>query len=389
MRTGSDFWPEFMDQLRGRRVALVSHPAAVDAHRVMTVEKCLRTPGMASLVLWSVEHGYWGNYQDMEPVPEGMDAGTGLHVVSLYRSDGGVRPPSEALDSVDLVLFDMQDVGTRYYTFFHTLAGLLECLSGADAEIWVLDRPNPLGGKILEGPVLRPYLQSFVGSHPIPVRHGLTACEFATLFVHERGLSCSLRCIPMEGWNRNNLWPRLKRPWVPPSPNMPSFMTALVYPGMCLLEATNISEGRGTTCPFLWFGAPGIDPFRLTRSLNDLALPGVYFRPHVFRPQFQKHTGVDCGGAEIHVLDARKFRPFRTGLHVLQTLYTMYPDLFRWREDPYEFVSGIPALDLLCGDERVREAIDKGKPLAPLEREWNRECRQWWKKTQGFRIYPS
>ena len=384
----SERWEEFADGLRGRQVAVVSHPAAVDRAYRTTLEKCLRTCGRERVAIWSAEHGYWGVYQDMETFADDWDPWWRLPNLSLYREGAGLEPPAEAGTGVDVVLFEMQDVGARYYTYFHTLARILDRFSGTGVEVWVLDRPNPLGGRIREGPLLEPAYRSFVGSHPVPVRHGLTACEFALLYARDRGLDVDLRPILMKSWRRKMLWPQLHRDWVPPSPNMPAFITALVYPGLCLLEATNVSEGRGTTRPFEWFGAPWIDPFRLCRRLNELRLPGVVFRPHVFRPQARKYAGEACGGAQVHVTDPERFQPFFTGVLILRTLMELHPDRFAWREEPYEFVRDIPAIDLLCGTDRVRKALETGGDLDDLRREWAEAAVAWTERAADVFQYP-
>lgn len=357
MRLGLERPDRWEPLIRGRRVALLSHLAAVDRHGRMALDYLRVEDGWRLVALWGAEHGFWGIFQDMETVGDAPDPWVGRPVYSLYR-EGRLRPPVDLLRDVDAVVFDMQDVGSRYYTFISTLAHVLDAVAGTDCRVVVLDRPNPLGGMVVEGPVLEPAYRSFVGPHAVPVRHGLTVGEFARLYGTERGLSVDLHVVPLQGWRRRFLWPDTGRRWVNPSPNMPQWTAALVYPGMCLLEGTNVSEGRGTTRPFEQFGAPWVHPVELAESLNALGLPGVRFQPTAFRPQFHKYAGQVCGGVFVHVTDVRRFRPFRTGVAVVATLRWMYPETFRWRTEPYEFVADRLAFDLLCGTSAIRETIE-------------------------------
>jgi len=378
--------------IRGRRVALLSHPAAVDRQGRTALEYLRAEDDWRLVALWGAEHGFWGVFQDMETVGDGLDPWVGRPVYSLYQS-GRLRPPEAWLRDVDAVVFDMQDVGSRYYTFLSTLAYVLDAVAGTDRRVVVLDRPNPLGGVAVEGPLLEPTYRSFVGIHAVPVRHGLTAGEFARLYVAERGLPVDLHVVRLRGWRRRMTWPDTGRRWVNPSPNMPQWTTALVYPGMCLLEGTNVSEGRGTTRPFEQFGAPWVHPLELASALNDLGLPGVRFQPTAFRPQFHKYAGQVCGGVWIHVTDVRRFRPFRTGVTVVAMLRRMYPQAFRWRTEAYEFVTDRLAFDLLCGTSTVREAIEAppdlspGSPLERLLRKYDRQARRWQARIRPFWMY--
>ncbi|MHB1845945.1 MAG: exo-beta-N-acetylmuramidase NamZ family protein, partial [Deltaproteobacteria bacterium] len=263
----------------------------------------------------------------------------------------------------------IQDIGSRYYTYAATLALCMEAAAKARVAVWLLDRPNPIGGVSVEGNLVRPGFSSFVGLHPLPVRHGLTMGELATLFNEERGgeggLGCELHVIPCEGWRRRDHFDETGLPWVMPSPNMPTLDTALCYPGQCLLEGTNLSEGRGTTRPFEIFGAPFCDPDRWRERLLAWDLPGVRFRPLWFEPTFHKHAGRLCGGLMLHVTDREAYRPLATGLAVIAAARELWPEDFRWRTERYEFVDGIPAFDLLCGTDEVRLAIERGSsPLA-------------------------
>ncbi|MCS7313066.1 MAG: DUF1343 domain-containing protein, partial [Acidobacteria bacterium] len=245
MRLGLERPDRWEPLIRGRRVAFLGHPAAVDRQGRMALDYLRAEAGWRLVALWGAEHGAWGIFQDMETVSDVPDPWVGRPVYSLYR-EGRLRPPVDLLRDVDAVVFDMQDVGSRYYTFISTLAHVLDAVAGTDGRVVVLDRPNPLGGVTVEGPLVEPAYRSFVGIHAVPVRHGLTVGEFARLYVAERGLAVDLHVVPMRGWRRRMTWPDTGRRWVNPSPNMPQWTTALVYPGMCLLEGTNVSEGRGT-----------------------------------------------------------------------------------------------------------------------------------------------
>jgi uncharacterized protein YbbC (DUF1343 family) len=308
------------------------------------------------------------------------DSATGVPAHSLYGDRvESLKPAPEQLAGIDLLLFDIQDVGARYYTYQATMLLCMEAAAAARIPFLVLDRPNPIGGLAVEGPALRQGFESFCGLHDLSVRHGMTVGELARLFRTERRLDLELEVLECEGWRRGMGFRATGLPWVLPSPNMPTPETALVYPGMCLLEGTNLSEGRGTTRPFELFGAPWLDGQRLAEALSADRLPGVRFRPVSFVPAWDKHAGIRCHGVELHVVDAARFRPFRTGLACVLRAREQAPDRFRWRTEPYEFVERVPAFDLLCGSAREREAIEGGATpgalfsvLAPEERAFAR-----------------
>lgn len=350
-------------RLHGRRVGLVVNHTSVDPSLRFTPLRLLRS-GISVTRVFSPEHGLWGTHQDMEPVGGSRDPITGLPVISLYGSEETtLAPPEEVLADVDVLVFDIQDIGTRYYTFAYTLLHAMQVAGGLDVEVLVCDRPNPIRGVEVEGNLVAPDFESFVGRFPLPNRHGLTVGELAKLFV--RRAPCALEVLPMTGWRRSMWYEDTGLPWVAPSPNMPQLVTALLYPGMCLLEGTNVSEGRGTTTPFEVFGAPWLDPLAVADVLRKARLPGLAFRPLQFRPMFQKHAGELCGGIQIHVLDRAAVAPVRTGLWVLSALRRTHPEHFAWRTEPYEFVSDRPAIDLLAGTDEWRRGIDEG--VAPEE----------------------
>ena len=276
---------------------------------------------------------------------------------------------------IDALVFDLQDVGARYYTYQATMLFCMEAAAHAKLGFFVLDRPNPIGGRRVEGPALRPGFGSFCGAHDVAVRHGLTVGELAALYRQERKLDLALTVIPCHGWRRGMLQRDTGLPWIFPSPNMPTPETALVYPGMCLLEGTNLSEGRGTTRPFELFGAPWLDADSLSETLAAERLPGVRFRPVRFVPTWDKHAGKRCHGVEVVVVDREAFRPFRTGVACVAAARAQDPERFRWRTEAYEFVEDVPAFDLLCGSSREREAIERGQGWRDLAADWAREER--------------
>ncbi|MCC6420465.1 MAG: DUF1343 domain-containing protein [Gemmataceae bacterium] len=374
--------------VRGLRVGLVTHPAAVDANLRHAANVLAEAPGVSLAALFGPEHGLHGQAQDLIGIPEGDSPVAALRVHSLYGATAvSLRPTAGQLRGLDALVIDLQDVGSRYYTFQATMLYCLEEAARHGLLTVVLDRPNPLGGVAVEGPSLQPGYESFVGPHPIATRHGLTMGELAGLYRKERGLSGELRVVPCEGWRRDMAFDATGLPWILPSPNMPTVATALVYPGQCLLEGTNLSEGRGTTRPFELCGAPWIEAAALAERLRAEGLPGVAFRPAWFRPTFQKFAGQDCGGIQLHVTDREAFRPVRTGLAVLTALRELSGDRFAWRTEPYEFVSDLPAIDLLFGSSRERLALEAGQPAGAIARAWEAEEEDFRKRRSEFLLY--
>jgi uncharacterized protein YbbC (DUF1343 family) len=358
----------------GARIGLLCHPASIDAEGRHAAERILRHARFRLVRLFAPEHGVSGEAQDMEVVGETRDPASGLPVVSLYGSEAGSLAPSPAdLEGLDAVVCDLQDVGSRYYTFVYTIAHVMEAAGKAGLPVVVLDRPNPIGGDALEGPLLDPALASFVGRYPIPVRHGMTPGELAGFFRAECGVACDLRVVPMAGYTRAMRFEDTGLPWVAPSPNMPTPRTADVYPGACLVEGTNLSEARGTTRPFELVGAPWLPGPKLVESLRRAEPPGCVFRETTFRPAFQKHAGLSCSGLQVHVTDARAFRPFATYLLLLREAIRLAPGEFDWRREPYEFETRELAIDLLLGSRKVRPMLESGAPIEEIERTWETE----------------
>jgi uncharacterized protein YbbC (DUF1343 family) len=374
--------------LRGLRVGLVCNPTAVDRRLRHAADVLSAAPGVRLVALFGPEHGVRGDVQYMAAVDDERDRVTGLPVHSLYGSSPeSLRPRRSQLAKLDALVFDVQDVGARYYTYQATMMLCMEAAAEAGLRLVVLDRPNPIGGRGVEGPALRPGFQSFCGMHDLAVRHGMTVGELAALFREERGLDLDLEVVPCEGWRRRRTFTDTGLPWVLPSPNMPTPDAALVYPGMCLLEGTNLSEGRGTTRPFHLLGAPWLDGGQLAHDLEAERLPGVRFRAAGFTPTWDKHAGRLCHGVELHVHDPEAFRPFRTGLACVAVARAQDPDRFAWRTEPYEFVTGIPAFDLLCGSDRERLAIEAGAGWRELARSFAGEERAFGRRRTRFLRY--
>ncbi|MBL4818804.1 MAG: DUF1343 domain-containing protein [Deltaproteobacteria bacterium] len=350
---------EKFKRLKGLKVGLLAHPASVDSKLKHILHLCLEH-GVQVKHLFGPEHGFWGNAQDMEGVESSIDAKTGLPITSLYgstRESLSVDP--KALKDVDVLLCDLQDIGSRYYTFAYTIAFAIRACAKAKIKCLVVDRPNPLGGVQKEGNLVQKGFESFVGEYPLQNRHGMTLGELARFFKEHDGLDTDLEVVEMQNWNREQHFGETGLPWVMTSPNMPTPDTALVYPGGCLFEGTNLSEGRGTTRPFELAGAPYIqDPDRFAELASSCELPGAVLRPCWFTPTFQKHAGKLCGGLQIHVTDKKQFNALKTGVAVIWAARQF--EGFDWRREPYEFVSDRLAIDLLFGSDEPRKLLESG-----------------------------
>jgi uncharacterized protein YbbC (DUF1343 family) len=371
--------------LRGRRFGLLVHQASVDGRLEHAVTLLGDMPGSRLACLMAPEHGLWGAPQDHAPIGPEVDPLTGLPVFSLY---GARRKPTPAmLRGLDALVIDLQDVGARYYTFVWTTALAMLACARVGVRVIVLDRPNPLGGELTEGNVSDPAFASFVGLYPLAIRHGMTMGELAQYLNEEHGIGCDLTVVPMRGWRRAMLWEATGLPWVPPSPNMPTPDTARVYPGGCLIEGTNLSEGRGTTRPFEWIGAPFLDAHAYAKALARLHLPGVHFRPARFRPTFHKWARQLCGGVQLHVTDVTRFKPFLTGLGLIAAAGRLAPRHFAWRRPPYEFERRRLPFDILCGTDRIRAGLEGRRSLAALEAEWRQPREAWMRRRRRYLLY--
>jgi uncharacterized protein YbbC (DUF1343 family) len=354
-------------RLKGRRLGWLVNPTSVDERLNHAIDLSLAA-GWRVERLFGPEHGLRGEAQDMIGVETQRDPLTGLPTVSLYGHDPQTLKPTAAdLSGLDVVLIDLQDIGTRYYTFAYTAALMVEACAQSGIEAWVLDRPNPLGGEVVEGNVGVDEQRSFVGMYPpLAARHGLTLGELVGLLAARHGWADALTVVPMRGWERGMFFEDTGLPWVMPSPNMPTVDTAVVYPGQCLWEGTTLSEGRGTTRPFELFGAPWLDPQAVLERLDKEALAGCVLRPLVFEPTFQKHAKRACRGFQVHVTDRGAFRSWALSLGLLQATRAVHPEAFGWRRERYEFVSDRLAIDLLLGDTVLRHALEDDVPLADM-----------------------
>jgi len=362
--------------LKGRRLGLLCNQSSTDRrfrHARDLIMAAL--PGQLSC-LFSPQHGFFSDKQDnMIESGHGRDPVSGLPVFSLYAESR--RPTPAMFELFDVLLVDLVDVGTRVYTFLSTLAYCLEAAAAAGTQVLVLDRPNPVGGEIVEGNLLNPAWASFVGLYPIPMRHGLSFGELALLLTRHFGLAAEVTVLPIQGWQRRMFFRDTGLPWVFPSPNMPTPETALVYPGQVLWEGTNVSEGRGTTMPFEIFGAPWIEPAAVLAELTDAELAGCHLRPLGFEPTFHKWAGQACRGFQLHVNDPAAFRPLRTSLALLRALLHLYPSDFACKQPPYEYEYQRLPLDLILGDATVRESLAAGVTTAELEQGWQPELREF------------
>lgn len=342
-----ELWPS---KLRGAKIGAVLHPASVSAHLVHSARILENLSGdlFHLAALFGPQHGYLGQTQDNMIKWNGYKhPRLGIPVHSLY---GETREPTpDMLNGLDALVIDLQDIGTRYYTFIWTMYLCLKACARQGIPVVVLDRPNPINGVTIEGSLPDPTYRSFVGLHPIPIRHGRTIGELALTFRDEAFPRCELLVLPLEGWERAMWFDETGLPWVLPSPNMPTLETATVYGGMCLLEATNISEGRGTSRPFELFGAPWICGEQFADALNALQLPGVYFREAYFQPTFHKYAGAMCAGAQLHVTDRNRFLPFRTGVEIIRQTQASYGASFEWKAPPYEYEYERLPIEILVG----------------------------------------
>jgi len=388
VQTGLDVLLETPELIGGRGWALVANQAAVTAD-LDPARTALRSVNQGPLVrLFAPEHGLDCVAQDMEAVADVRDELTGCEVRSLYGSTAEtLEPTPEDLEGVNVMVVDLPDIGARYYTFAATMDWVMAACEKAHVEVMVLDRPNPIGGVRREGGLVEEGFSSFVSQLPVPIRHGLTLGEIALLLQRERYPQLELTVIQCHGWRRMDWLDVTGLPWVLPSPNMPTVDTAGLYPGLCLVEATTLSEGRGTTRPFQLIGAPWLNAEDLVARLRDLELSGVGFRPARFRPEFGKHGGEVCSGVELHLADRQALEPVALGLQLLKTIHDLHPDNFTWRPDPYEFVGDVPALDILTGSPTARLCIENRQPLEPLLEKWWGEVETFNKSLEGILLY--
>ena len=377
--------------MRGARLGLLMNQASVDGRLRYACDLLADAFPRQLTTLFSPQHGLWGEQQaNMVESAHAVHPQLGIPVHSLYSE---TRSPTPAmLGAVDCLVIDLQDVGTRVYTFIWTVSYCLQACASSGIPVVVLDRPNPLGGTTIEGPLLESAMESFVGRAPIPMRHGLTIGELTLVVNDLLQIDADVHVVPMEGWRREMAWPATQRHWVWPSPNLPRPESVAVYPGMVLLEGTNLSEGRGTTLPFEVFGAPFVDPHRLARRLQQYALPGVALLPMRFVPTFDKWCGESCGGLLLRVTDAEAFRPVLTSLAVLAAIRSLWPEQFQWLPPPYEYETEKPPIDIIAGTSRVRQRIGAIGPedntaLLQLEQLVAFDHSGWWARCRPHLLY--
>jgi uncharacterized protein YbbC (DUF1343 family) len=356
-------------RLHGRRVGVVANPASIDHGFGHIVDRVARADGVTLGVIFGPQHGFHSSLQDnMIETPHASDGRRQVHVYSLYSETR--EPTGEMLRGLDALVIDLQDIGARIYTFIYTMANCLHAAGRHGVPVIVCDRPNPIGGVEVEGPMLEPGFESFVGQYPIPMRHGMTVGELAQLFNEQFRLGATLEVVRMEGWRREQYWDETGAPWVMPSPNMPTLDTAIVYPGTVLFEGTMLSEGRGTTRPFELLGAPWVDADAFAERMNQLGMPGVHFRPATFEPTFQKHAKAQCGGCQIHVTDRKAFSPVAVGAALLREFHGTAPKQFAWRQPPYEYEHDKLPIDILAGSSALREQVESQAPLSEIVASW-------------------
>ncbi len=372
--------------LNGRSVGLVCNPASVDSAFGHIADRLAARKRTRLAAIFGPQHGFRSDVQEnMIETGHGRDERRGVPVHSLYSE---TREPTAAmLRELDVLVVDLQDVGTRIYTYIYTMANCLAAARRHNVKVIVCDRPNPIGGVAVEGPMLAPGFESFVGLYPIPMRHGMTIGELARLFNEHFGIGADLEVAAMGGWRRKMYHDEARAPWVMPSPNIPTLETAVVYPGTVLFEGTNLSEGRGTTRPFELVGLPGIAAEPFAEAMNRRRLPGVLFRPAVFEPTFHKHAKEACGGCQIHVLDRRKFRPVMTGVALVAAFRDAAPDRFKWRQPPYEYEREKMPFDILAGSPALREHIERGVPVDEIARSWRPDVAAFNRTRKKFLMY--
>lgn len=388
---GLDFLEQLsFEPLKGKRIGLVCNQATVNSDYVHILDLLLPLHRAGFLTLVTVmgpQHGLFGHTQDnMIEWEGGDDARMGIRVASLYGQHR--EPTDETLKGVELLVVDIPDVGARYYTFIWTTALCIKACCERGVPIMILDRPNPIGGLEVEGPVLDPKFASFVGLHPLPIRHGMTLGEIATYLKSSFFPGCDLTVIEVDDWSRSDYVDDTDAPWAMPSPNMPTVDTAIAYPGGCLFEGTNVSEGRGTTRPFEIFGAPFLDGWKLARDLNGLDLPGVRFQPFQFQPTFQKHAGKICEGCFVHVVDRRAFEPVLSYIAALQVIRLQAPEKLTWNPPPYEYEYKKLPIDIIAGNDWIRQSIDDHWPLREVRQRMLRECHDFEPIRKECLLYP-
>jgi uncharacterized protein YbbC (DUF1343 family) len=373
-------------RLNGSRVGVLANPASIDHQFRHIVDRLAASSDWTLTAIFGPQHGFQSDLQDnMIESPHAKDKRRNVPIFSLYSETR--EPTLQMLDLIDVLVIDIQDVGARIYTFIYTMANCLRAAARKDLPVIVCDRPNPIGGLAVEGPMLEKGYESFVGQFPIPMRHGMTVGELARLFNERYAIGAELEIVPMEGWSRDMYWDATGLPWVLPSPNMPTLDTAIVYPGTVLFEGTMLSEGRGTTRPFELIGAPWLDAERLAERMNGADLAGVHFRSATFEPTFQKHARATCGGCQIHVTSRQEFEPVKAGVSLMRECFGLAPDRFKWRDPPYEYEHDKMPIDILAGSPALREQIERQVPLDDIVMCWKRGESEFAEMRRPYLLY--
>jgi uncharacterized protein YbbC (DUF1343 family) len=373
-------------RLHGRRVGVVCNPASVDGSLRHVADRLAAHPSACLAALFGPQHGFRSDLQDnMIETGHAQDEVRRVPVYSLYSETR--EPTAEMLRDLDVLVVDLQDVGVRIYTYIYTLANCLKAAKRHGLKVIVCDRPNPIGGTQVEGMVLVPGFESFVGMYPIPMRHGMTIGEIARLFNEHFGIGADLEVVRMEGWSREMYWDATGLTWIISSPNIPTFDTTTVYPGGVLFEGTNVSEGRGTTRPFELVGAPWVVAETFADAMNRRELPGVFFRPALFEPTFHKHAKRGCAGCQVHVRDRWTFRAVETGVALIEAFRAAAPAEFAWKNPPYEYEYDKMPIDCLAGSSALREQIEAGVPAADIARSWEAPVAQFMKIRERYLLY--
>jgi uncharacterized protein YbbC (DUF1343 family) len=381
VRTGLDCAGSHKKVFDGKRLGIITNHTAYNSDGKYIVDVFLDMTEVKVAALFSPEHGLWGTERDAKKIDSQTHPVYRLPVYSLYGKT--LKPTTEMLRDIDVLVFDIQDIGARFYTYIYTMSLAMEAAAENSKKFVVLDRPNPINGYSVQGNILESGLSSFVGLYPIPVRHGMTAGELAKMFNEQgwlkNGVKADLVIIPMKGWHRHTWYDQTGLRFIKPSPNMPDIETAAIYPGLCLLEGTNVSEGRGTNTPFRQFGAPWIDSKRLADRLNKLNLPAMRFEPTHFTPGSSKYRGKMCNGVRISTTDRDRLEPYHSGMKIVNEIHRLYPDDFQWKTAHF---------DRLCGTAAIREAITSGSSLSELRSKWQVELEEFREIRDKYLIYP-
>jgi uncharacterized protein YbbC (DUF1343 family) len=380
--TGLDCVDSYSKVFQGKRIGIITNHTAYDSTGRYIVDVFRSMPDVKVTALFGPEHGLWGKEQDAIEIDSQVDPVYRIRVYSLYGKT--LKPTPEMLQDIDVLVFDIQDIGARFYTYIYTMSLAMEAAAENGKRFVVLDRPNPINGVAVEGNLLEPAFSSFVGLYSIPARHGMTAGELAKMFNDQGwlkgGIKADLVVIPMKGWRRRMWYDQTGLSFIKTSPNMPNLQTATIYPGLCLLEGTNISEGRGTKMPFRQFGAPWINSKRLAERLNKLNLPGMHFVSVSFTPESSKYQGQTCNGVRVIIKERGRLEPYFSGIRIVNEIYRMYPQHFQWKEKHF---------DRLCGTSKIRDAIINQSSLNNLRKAWQIELKSFQKIRKKYLIYPN